>query len=61
MMDAIMPTKRCMFRWFNELGFRADIAGLRRRYPQIRLRTLEEWLRDEGWDKRARRFTPPPK
>ena len=49
-----------MFRWLNEVGFKADIAGLRRRYPQIRLRTLEEWLRDEGWDKRARRFTPPP-
>jgi len=49
-----------MFRWFNEVGFKADIAGLRRRYPQIWLRTFEEWLRDEGRDKRARRFTPPP-
>jgi hypothetical protein len=23
-----------MFRWFNEAGFKADIAGLRRRYPR---------------------------
>src|SRR5215470_15498188 len=43
-----------MFRWFNEEGFKADIAELRRRYPEVRLQTLEEWLRSEGWHKRAR-------
>jgi uncharacterized protein YbjT (DUF2867 family) len=48
-----------MFRWFNEAGFAADIAGLRRRYPEIRLRSLEEWLRDEGWQKRARHVRAP--
>jgi uncharacterized protein YbjT (DUF2867 family) len=48
-----------MFRWFNESGFQADIAGLRRRYPEVHLHTLEEWLRAEGWHKRARRFQPP--
>jgi uncharacterized protein YbjT (DUF2867 family) len=42
-----------MFRWFNESGFKADIPGLRRAYPEIRLHTLEEWLRNEGWHKRA--------
>ncbi len=36
-----------MFRWFNAGGFQADVAGLRRDYPQ--LRTLEDWLREEGW------------
>jgi hypothetical protein len=30
-----------MFRWFNEAGFKADIAGLRRTYPEIHLQTLE--------------------
>src|SRR5262249_9196534 len=44
-----------MFRWFNAEGYKADIAGLRSRYPEIRLRNLEEWLRQEGWHKRARR------
>jgi uncharacterized protein YbjT (DUF2867 family) len=39
-----------MFRWFNAGGFQADIAGLRRDYPQIRLTSLEEWLRSEGWE-----------
>ncbi len=48
-----------MFRWFNESGFKADIAGLRRQYPEVPLQTLEEWLRNEGWHKRARRVKPP--
>ena len=38
-----------MFRWFNAGGFQADITALRRDYPQLRLRTLEDWLREEGW------------
>jgi uncharacterized protein YbjT (DUF2867 family) len=48
-----------MFRWFNQAGFKADISELRRKYPEVRLRTLEEWLRAEGWHKRARRVKPP--
>ena len=48
-----------MFRWFNQAGFKADIEGLRRRYPEIHLRSLEEWLRDEGWHKRARYVRAP--
>src|SRR5215831_486331 len=48
-----------MFRWFNEAGFKADIAGLRRRYAEVHLQNLEEWLRSEGWHKRARRVVPP--
>jgi uncharacterized protein YbjT (DUF2867 family) len=41
-----------MFRWFNRAGFQADIASLRRDYPEIHLTTLEEWLRQEGWEGR---------
>jgi uncharacterized protein YbjT (DUF2867 family) len=48
-----------MFRWFNEAGFRADIPGLRRTYPEVPLVDLETWLYQEGWDKRARIFVPP--
>lgn len=48
-----------MFAWFNEVGFKADIDGLRRRYPEVHLRSLEEWLRDEGWHKRARHVRAP--
>jgi uncharacterized protein YbjT (DUF2867 family) len=39
-----------MFRWFNQSGYKADVAALRNRYPQLRLRTLEDWLREEGWE-----------
>ena len=36
-----------MFRWFNEAGSKADIAGLRRTYPEVHLQNLEEWLRND--------------
>jgi uncharacterized protein YbjT (DUF2867 family) len=48
-----------MYRWFNEEGFRANIPELRRRYPEVHLHTLEDWLRSEGWHKRARHIQPP--
>jgi uncharacterized protein YbjT (DUF2867 family) len=48
-----------MFRWFNQAGFQADIPELRRRFPEVHLHSLEEWLRSEGWHKRARRVRAP--
>lgn len=48
-----------MYRWFNEEGFKANIADLRRRYPELHLHTLEEWLRSEGWQKHVRRVQAP--
>jgi uncharacterized protein YbjT (DUF2867 family) len=57
-----MPTGKefyQMFRWFNDAGFEANIPELRRKYPEVRLRTLEQWRYDEGWHKRARRLATP--
>ena len=48
-----------MFRWFNAAGFQANIAELRGRYPEVQLQTLEQWLYNEGWHKRARQVTSP--
>jgi uncharacterized protein YbjT (DUF2867 family) len=48
-----------MFSWFNRAGFKADIAGLRRSYPEVHFQTLEEWLINEGWHKRVRRVRAP--
>ena len=48
-----------MFRWFNEAGFKADIPGLKRKYSEVHLLSLEEWLFREGWQKRARVMRPP--
>jgi uncharacterized protein YbjT (DUF2867 family) len=43
------------FHWLNTSGYKADPAELRRRYPELKLKTLEQWLYEEGWDKHARR------
>jgi len=48
-----------MFSWFNKEGFRANIAQLHQKYPEVHLQTLEEWLRNEGWHKRARHVVAP--
>ena len=48
-----------MFNWFNDAGFQANIDALRQRYPEVQLKTLEQWLYSEGWHKRVRRITPP--
>jgi uncharacterized protein YbjT (DUF2867 family) len=48
-----------MFHWFNTAGFQANIPELRRRYPEVNLHSLEEWLRENGWDKRGLRFRAP--
>jgi uncharacterized protein YbjT (DUF2867 family) len=48
-----------MFRWFNNAGFKANIGELRRQYPDVPLQTLEQWLYNEGWHKRARRLVRP--
>ena len=37
-----------MYRWFNNVGYEADIAALRREYPE--LTTFERYLRGHGWE-----------
>jgi hypothetical protein len=37
-----------VFHRFNDSGYQADVKGLRARYPELQLRTLEDWLREEG-------------
>ncbi len=36
-----------MNKWFNNVGYEADIAALRQEYPE--LTTFEEYLRHHGW------------
>jgi len=38
---------RPLFRWYDEVGYEADVASLRRELPQ--LLTLETWLIEQGW------------
>jgi uncharacterized protein YbjT (DUF2867 family) len=37
-----------MYRWFNDVGYEADVAALQREYPE--LTTLERYLRGHGWE-----------
>jgi uncharacterized protein YbjT (DUF2867 family) len=37
-----------MYRWFNDVGYEADIDALRREYPE--LTTFERYLRSHGWE-----------
>jgi len=38
-----------MFEWFNRVGYRADIPGLRREYPKVGWHTFEGWARAQNW------------
>src|SRR5215212_3944032 len=40
-----------MYRWFNDYGYEADIAGLRKEHPG--LVSFEQYLRDHGWENAA--------
>jgi len=37
-----------MYRWFNEVGYEADVAGLRKEHPG--LIAFEHYLRGHGWE-----------
>lgn len=37
-----------MFEWFNRVGYSADIAELRRRYPQVGWHTFEAWAKEQN-------------
>jgi uncharacterized protein YbjT (DUF2867 family) len=50
-----------MFKWFNEEGYRADLAALRRDHPEVKATSLEAWLTREGWRKKGRTYAPHPK
>jgi uncharacterized protein YbjT (DUF2867 family) len=37
-----------MYRWFNDVGYEADIAALQREYPELTI--FERYLRSHGWE-----------
>ena len=38
-----------MYEWFETVGYSADIAALRRDYPEVGWHTFEEWARVQDW------------
>jgi len=51
------PEQAAMVRFFSGQGYAADIPALRRIYPE--LRTLEQWLRENGWENARPEPMPP--
>jgi len=39
---------RPLFRWYDEVGYTADVEGFRKEYPN--LTTLDQYLRATGWE-----------
>lgn len=39
-----------MYEWFDRVGYSIDTAALRRDYPQVGWRTLEQWAAQQSWD-----------
>jgi uncharacterized protein YbjT (DUF2867 family) len=38
-----------MFEWFDTKGYSADIAALRKDYPEVGWRSFEDWARAQNW------------
>jgi len=39
-----------MFKWFDEVGYSADISALRREYPEVNWETVEQWSQTIPWN-----------
>jgi uncharacterized protein YbjT (DUF2867 family) len=40
-----------MYDWFNRVGYSADIAGLKKAYPEVRWRSFRDWSAAQDWSK----------
>lgn len=38
-----------MFEWLGEVGFHADVEGLRRAWPEVGWHDLRAWAREQDW------------
>ena len=38
-----------MYEWFNDVGYSADVAALRRDYPETGWRSFEQWGSVQDW------------
>ncbi len=47
-LDTFPKPLRPLFRWYEEVGYTADVEGFRAQYPD--LTTLDQYLRATGWE-----------
>ena len=38
-----------MYEWLERVGYSADIAALRRDYPELHLHSFEQWAKAQNW------------
>jgi uncharacterized protein YbjT (DUF2867 family) len=38
-----------MLKWFDRVGYSADIQALRREHPEVGWHTFEEWTKEQDW------------
>ena len=38
-----------MYQWFDEVGYSADVAALRRDHPETGWRSFEQWVSVQDW------------
>jgi hypothetical protein len=38
-----------MFEWFDQVGYSADIAALRRNHPRVAWHAFEGWAKEREW------------
>jgi uncharacterized protein YbjT (DUF2867 family) len=38
-----------MFEWFDQVGYSADIEGLRREHPEVGWHNFEDWAKEQDW------------
>jgi uncharacterized protein YbjT (DUF2867 family) len=39
-----------MYAWLDQVGYHANISGLRRDYPELGWHTFEDWARTQDWE-----------
>jgi len=38
-----------MYEWFDRVGYTADLAALRRDFPEVPFHTFESWAKEQDW------------
>jgi uncharacterized protein YbjT (DUF2867 family) len=49
-----------MWRWFDEVGYAADLDALRRTYPEVGWHDFRRWAREQDWSEVAAPEQPTP-
>ena len=48
-LDAFNTDMAAMYRWFEDVGYTADIAALRSEFPDVEWRSFEAWATAQPW------------